>query len=197
MRLRETPLAGAFLVEIEAHADTRGFFARTWCAQEFAAHGLRDVCVQASISHNERAGTVRGMHLQLPPSQEAKLVRCTRGAIFDVIIDLRPQSRTYRQHFGVELSSQVCNALYIPAEFAHGFQTLADETDVLYQMSDFFAPALAYGVRWSDPAFGIAWPRAEASAIHPRDAGYPDFDRTAYEAQRRAAAGDPGRGAHA
>ncbi len=187
MRFVATPLAGAFVVEIEAQADTRGFFARMWCADEFAAHGLQNACVQTSISRNERRGTVRGMHVQLPPSQEAKLVRAMRGALYDVIIDLRPGSPTYLQHFGVELSAQSHNALYIPAAFAHGFQTLADETEVHYQMSDYYAPELAYGIRWTDPAFGIAWPQAQAGAIHPRDAQYPDFDRAAYEATFRQA----------
>ena len=187
MRFVETPLAGAFVVGIEAHADARGFFARTWCADEFAAHGLQNVCVQMSLSRNERRGTVRGMHLQLPPSHESKLVRAMRGALYDVIIDLRPDSPTYLRHFGVELSAQAHNALYIPPTFAHGFQTLADETEVHYQMSDSHAPELAYGIRWTDPAFAIAWPLAQATAIHPRDAQYPDFDRTAYEATLRQA----------
>ena len=182
MRFRETPLPGAFVVDIEANADSRGFFARTWCAREFAAQGLRDVCVQASISRNERKGTVRGMHMQLPPSEESKLVRCTRGSIHDVIVDMRPSSPTYLRHFGVELDSVKYNALYIPPMFAHGFQTLADETEVLYQMSDFYAPHVSYGFRWNDAAFRIEWPLPGASEIHPRDAAYPDFDRAAYEA---------------
>ncbi len=187
MRFRETSLPGAFTVDIDANPDARGFFARTWCAREFAAHGLRDVCVQASISRNERRGTVRGMHMQLPPSQEAKLVRCTRGAIYDAIIDLRPESPTYLQHFGVELDGGKYNALYIPPMFAHGFQTLADGTEVFYQMSDFYAPHVSYGLRWNDSRFGVAWPLATASEIHPRDATYPDFDREAYEAALREA----------
>jgi dTDP-4-dehydrorhamnose 3,5-epimerase len=194
MRFVETPLAGAFVIEIDAHADARGFFARTWCAEEFAAHGLQNVCVQTSLSYNEKRGTVRGMHLQLPPSQEAKLVRAIRGALYDVIIDMRPESPTYLRHFGVELDARKHNALYIPPTFAHGFQTLADDTEVHYQMSDTYAPDLAYGLRWTDPAFGIAWPLAAASAIHPRDAEYPDFDRPTFETtlrQTRTAA--PGR----
>ncbi len=181
MQFRETPLLGAFVVQIEAHADSRGFFARTWCAREFAAHGLRDVCVQASVSRNERRGTVRGMHMQLPPSREAKLVRATRGAIYDVIVDLRPDSPTYLRHFGIELGAQSFDALYIPPMFAHGFETLADETEVLYQMSDYFAPELGCGWRWNDAVFGIEWPIAVPGAIHPRDAGYANFDRQAYE----------------
>lgn len=180
MRFRETPLRAAFMVEVEPHSDERGFFTRTWCAREFAAHGLQDMQVQTSISHNKRRGTVRGMHLQLPPSREAKLVRCTRGAIYDVIIDLRPDSRTYLQHFALELSADACNALYIPPLMAHGFQTLADGSEVLYQMTDFFAPELGYGVRWNDPAFGINWPIRDAITIVPRDAECPDFDDAGY-----------------
>lgn len=191
MLFRETLLPGAFVLDIEANSDSRGSFARTWCAREFAAHGLRDVCVQASISRNAHRGTVRGLHLQLPPSQEAKLVRCTRGAIYDVIIDLRPGSPTYLRHFGIELRAETCNALYIPPMFAHGFQTLDDQTEVFYQMSDYFAPDLSYGLRWNDPAFDITWPMREARAIHPRDASYRDFVRAAYEANLRDATHTP------
>ena len=158
MKFRETPLSGAFVVDIEPHLDERGFFARTWCSQEFAAQGLEHALVQVSISRNARRGTVRGMHLQLPPSRESKLVRCTRGSIYDVIIDLRPESPTYLRHFALELQAQASNALYIPPLVAHGFQTLADDTEVLYQMTDTHAPELVYGVRWNDPAFAIGWP---------------------------------------
>ena len=191
MRFRETPLPGAFVVEIEPHADPRGFFARTWCSQEFAVHGLATQLVQASMSRNTRRGTVRGMHVQLPPSQEAKLVRCSRGAIYDVIIDLRTDSPTFLRHFGVELSAASGNALYIPAQFLHGFQTLADESEVFYQMTDYFAPELVFGVRWNDPAFDIRWPSPDSVTILPRDAEYPDFSVEAYrqaaqEALRRA-----------
>jgi dTDP-4-dehydrorhamnose 3,5-epimerase len=139
--------------------------------------------VQASISRNERRGTVRGMHLQLPPSREAKLVRATRGAIYDVIIDLRPGSPTYLRHFGVELRSRRYNALYVPPQFAHGFQTLEDETEVLYQMSDVYAPDLGYGFRWDDAQFAIEWPIRTEVTIHPRDAGYADFSRADYESR--------------
>src|SRR5882672_1158554 len=191
MRFRETPLPGAFVVEVEPHADARGFFARTWCAREFAAHGLEANLVQASMSRNARRGTVRGMHVQLPPSQEAKLVRCTRGAIHDVIIDLRPDSPTFLSPFGIELSAASSNALFIPPQFLHGFQTLADDSEVLYQMTDFFAPDLVFGVRWDDPAFGIHWPSTEGITILPRDAEYPDFNVEAY----RKAAQDALRGA--
>jgi len=175
MLLRETPLRGAFLVDIEPHRDSRGFFARTWCSREFAAHGLSGALVQTSISRNERRGTIRGMHTQLPPSNEAKLVRCTRGAIYDVIIDLDPQSPSYLLHFGVELSADKYNALYIPPLMLHGFQTLQDQSEVLYQMTDFYAPELGYGVRWNDPAFAIAWPIRDPITILARDGEYPDF----------------------
>jgi dTDP-4-dehydrorhamnose 3,5-epimerase len=185
--LRETPLRGAFVVDIEANRDLRGFFARTWCSQEFAAHGLQAEMVQTSISRNERRGTIRGMHTQLPPSREAKLVRCTRGAIHDVIIDMDPQSPSYLRHFGVELSADAYNALYIPPLMLHGFQTLQDECEVLYQMSDFHAPQLGYGVRWDDPAFAIAWPIRDSITILPRDAEYADFDEARYLRELEAA----------
>jgi dTDP-4-dehydrorhamnose 3,5-epimerase len=169
-----TPLAGASLVELERREDERGFFARTWCRREFEAHGLDGGLVQCSLSRNRRRGTLRGMHWQAPPHGEAKLVRCTRGAIWDVIIDLRPDSPTYTKHFAAELTAETGRALYIPEGFAHGFLTLADDVDVFYQMSAFYEPSAARGVRWNDPAFGIAWPVVEP-ILHPRDASYPDF----------------------
>jgi dTDP-4-dehydrorhamnose 3,5-epimerase len=170
----ETALAGAFVLEPERREDARGFFARTWCAQEAEAHGLDPRVVQCSISFNKRKGTLRGMHYQAAPHQEAKLVRCTAGAIYDVIIDLRPGSPTFMRHLAVVLSAENRRALYIPAEFAHGFQTLADDTEVFYQMSEFYAPAHGRGVRWNDPAFGIAWP-PDDRIITERDQTYPDF----------------------
>jgi dTDP-4-dehydrorhamnose 3,5-epimerase len=186
MHLRASPLAGAFIVEVEPHVDARGLFARTWCAREFQSSGLMGEMVQASISSNVKRGTVRGMHLQLPPSREAKLVRVSRGAIFDVIIDLRPDSATYLQHFGIVLSASEHNSLYIPPEFAHGFQTIEDDTQVEYHMTDVYAPELGYGIRWDDPAFAINWPIRPAAAILPRDASFPNFDRVHYEAASRA-----------
>jgi dTDP-4-dehydrorhamnose 3,5-epimerase len=169
-----TRLAGLWLVEIEPRADERGHFARTWCAREFAGHGLDTRLVQTSLSFNRRRGTLRGMHFQRPPHAEVKLVRCTRGAIWDVAIDLRPQSPTYGGWQGFELSAGNAAALYIPEGFAHGFQTLADESEVFYQMSAFYAPEAAAGVRYDDPAFGIDWPLPVAS-IAPRDAAWPDY----------------------
>jgi|SRR6185437_16127170 dTDP-4-dehydrorhamnose 3,5-epimerase len=185
MLFRPTPLDGAVVVEIEPHRDARGFFARSWCSQEFEAAGLNGTLVQSSFSHNVHRGTVRGMHLQLPPSREAKLVRCGRGAIYDVIVDLRPDSPTYLQHFGIELSARTYTSLYIPPLMAHGFQTLEDTSEVMYQMSDVYAPDLAAGFRWNDPAFAIRWPIEDPAAvtIAPRDRDYPDFDATVHAAR--------------
>jgi len=181
MRFEPTPLPGAFVVQIEAHRDHRGYFARTWDAAEFAKAELPANLVQASISHNTKRGTLRGMHMQIPPSQESKLVRCTRGRIYDVIVDLRPRSRTYLQHFGIELTAEAQQALYIPPTMLHGFQTLADDTDVFYQMTDLYTPELAFGARWNDPAFGIRWPIENGLVMVDRDATYPSFDRASYE----------------
>ena len=179
MLLEETRISDLYIVEIQGREDHRGFFARTFCEREFAEIGVRARMVQASISWNRRRGTVRGMHFQRPPSQEGKLVRCTRGRIFDVVIDLRPDSSTYTQHFAVELDAASRRALYIPPGLAHGFQALQDDTEVFYQMSDYFDPSLAGGVRWNDPAFGIHWPIAEVTVLD-RDGEYPDFDAKAF-----------------
>lgn len=181
MTFEETPLAGAFVVRLEPHRDHRGYFARAWCGREFAARGLPADLVQANLSHNEKRGTLRGMHLQLPPSREGKLVRCIRGRIYDVIVDVRQGSSTFLQHFGIELAAGEHEALYVPPGMLHGFQTLEDDTDVFYQMTDYHAPELAFGARWNDPAFGIHWPIAEGLIMTERDASYPDFDRPAYE----------------
>lgn len=174
MIFRPTPLAGAFLVAPERHEDERGFFARTFCRQEFAAHGLEPAVVQCSVSYNRAAGTLRGMHYQAAPRREAKLVRCTRGAIFDAIVDLRPDSPTYGRPFTVELSAEAGEALYVPPEFAHGFQTLAPETEVFYQMSEAYSPGFDRGFRWNDPAVRIAWPLPVA-VISERDRALPSF----------------------
>ena len=170
----ETQLAGAFIIDPERMEDERGFFARTFCVDEFTAHGLDPACVQCNISFNLRRGTLRGMHTQKPPHEEAKLVRCTLGAIHDVIIDLRPGSTTYAEHVGVELSAENRRMLYIPKGFAHGFQTLADNSEVFYQMSSMYVPGSASGVRYNDPAFGIEWP-LPVTEISERDVAYPDF----------------------
>ena len=169
-----TPLNGAFVIEPERREDERGFFARTWCQQEFEAHGLSPRLAQCNISYNKKKGTLRGMHYQVAPYKEVKLVRCTRGAIYEVIIDLRPTSATFKQHFAVRLSADNRAMLYVPEDFAHGSQTLEDETEVFYQMSEFYAPECARGVRWDDPAFGIQWPDDERT-ISERDRNYPDF----------------------
>ena len=165
MKFLPTGLDGLHVVDIERHCDMRGFFARTWCEREFETAGLETRLVQCSVSFNTRRGTLRGMHFQVAPSEEVKLVRCTSGVIHDVVIDVRPESPTYLQHFAVELSAENRRALYIPGGFAHGFQTLADNTEVLYQMSEFFAPECARGIRWNDPRFSIEWPIADPIII--------------------------------
>jgi dTDP-4-dehydrorhamnose 3,5-epimerase len=180
MRFEPLAIDGAVLVRIEPHRDLRGFFARSFCAEEFAAAGLSARVVQTSVSYNERAGTVRGMHFQWPPSQEGKLVRCIHGRLYDVLLDLRPGSATYLRHVSVALDEENRDAVFIPPGIAHGFQTLQDGTEVMYQMTDSYAPDLAAGVRWNDPAFSIHWPATEI-VISERDARYPDFDRLQFE----------------
>jgi dTDP-4-dehydrorhamnose 3,5-epimerase len=170
----ETELPGAFLIEPEMHEDDRGFFARTFCRQEFEERGLNPRVVQCNVSFNKRKGSLRGMHFQTSPYAEAKLVRCTAGSIYDVIIDLRPSSPAFKKHLGVELSARNRKMLYIPEDFAHGFQTLEDDTEVFYQMSQYYSPEHSRGVRWDDPAFGISWPPGERIIIE-RDRTYPDF----------------------
>ncbi|MCX2980944.1 dTDP-4-dehydrorhamnose 3,5-epimerase [Halieaceae bacterium IMCC14734] len=179
MKFVPTQLEGAFVVEPEPQSDERGFFARLYCRQEFERQGVNEPMVQSSLSHNALPGTLRGMHFQLLPSREAKLVRCQQGRMFDVIVDLRPSSSTFMQHVGVELDSRSHNALYVPAGFAHGFQTLESNTDVLYMMTEYYAPQLSAGARFNDPAFGIDWP-LPVSVIATRDREYPNFDATAY-----------------
>lgn len=174
MLFRETKLRGAFIIELQKHEDGRGFFARSWCQKEFEAHGLNQRMVQCNVSLNKVKGTIRGMHYQVPPCAEAKLVRCTRGAIYDVIIDLRRESPTYKQHLSVVLSSNTYEAIFIPEGFAHGFQTLEDNSEVFYQMSEFYAPKHQRGLRYNDPAFKISWP-VEDTVISDRDRNYEDF----------------------
>lgn len=172
MKFVETSLSGAYLIELERIEDQRGFFARSFCAREFEARGIVSAQVQCNISFNHKAGTVRGMHFQVAPHEEAKLVRCTMGAIHDVIVDLRPASATYRQWFGADLSAGNRRMLFVPAGFAHGFQTLEDNSEVFYQMSEFHRPEHARGVRFDDPALGIRWPRVVTS-VSDRDRAYP------------------------
>jgi dTDP-4-dehydrorhamnose 3,5-epimerase len=170
-----TTLDGAVILELDRRNDDRGYFARTWCQRELEQAGLNPSLVQSSVSFNARRHTLRGMHWQAAPHAEVKIVRCTRGAILDVIIDLRPESPTYMRHFAVELSAESGRALYIPEGMAHGFVTLEDSTEVFYQMSEFYEPASARGLRWNDPAFDIQWP-VSAPILHPRDAAYPDYN---------------------
>lgn len=174
MNFLETPLKGAFLIDPEKIEDTRGFFARTWCQREFESQGISFKPVQCNVSYNKKKGVLRGMHYQVFPHQEAKLVWCIKGAIHDVIIDLRPMSPTITQHVSVVLTAENRRMLYIPEGFAHGFQTLENEAEIFYQMSEFYAPECAQGVRWNDPAFGIQWPTDER-LISERDQNYPDF----------------------
>ena len=174
MIFKETKLKGAYVIEINPIEDERGFFARSFCAKEFKEHGLNQNIAQCNISYNGKKGTLRGMHYQAAPHEEAKLVRCTMGAIYDVIIDLRPDSSTFKKWIGVELTKENRRMLYVPEGFAHGFQTLEDHTEVLYQMSEFHHPEWARGVRWNDPTFGIFWP-VNVEIISIGDQQYLDF----------------------
>jgi dTDP-4-dehydrorhamnose 3,5-epimerase len=176
MLFKPTGVAGAFVVEPERIGDERGFFARTWCQEEFQAHGLNPRLAQCNISYNHSIGTLRGMHYQIAPHEEAKLVRCTAGAIWDVAIDLRPGSPTYLAWAGAELTADNRAALYVPEGCAHGFLTLREGTEVFYQMSVPYEPSAARGVRWDDPAFGVAWP-APVRVINQRDRSYRDLAR--------------------
>lgn len=172
MIFTETPIPGAYLVEMELLGDERGFFARSWCREEFAQHGLNPALVQCDVSYNKKRGTLRGMHYQTEPYPEAKLVRCTMGAIFDVMLDLRRDSPTCGRWAIFELSAMNRRMVYVPEGVAHGFQTLADDSEVFYQMSEFYHPECACGVRWDDPSFGIAWP-LPVSAVSEKDRSYP------------------------
>jgi dTDP-4-dehydrorhamnose 3,5-epimerase len=170
----ETKLKGAFIVEPTKLEDDRGFFARSWCRREFEAHGLNPRVAQCNISFGKQKGTLRGMHYQVSPYAEAKLVRCTTGSIYDAIIDLRPESPTFRQYFGLALTADNHKTLYVPEGFAHGFLTLEDNTEVFYQISEFYSPQHGRGVRWNDPAFAIEWP-LPPRRMSDRDRSCPDF----------------------
>jgi dTDP-4-dehydrorhamnose 3,5-epimerase len=174
MNFETTPIPGLVIIDLDRHTDDRGFFARTWCAREFAAAGLPDRLAQCSVSWNASRHTLRGMHWQAAPHGEAKLVRCTSGALLDVAVDLRPDSPTCLDHFAVELSASNRRAVFIPSGLAHGFLTLADDTEVLYQMDTFYVAGADRGARWDDPAFAIDWPVVPA-VISDRDSTYPDF----------------------
>jgi dTDP-4-dehydrorhamnose 3,5-epimerase len=175
MIFQETKLKGTFEIQIEPKADERGFFARSWCQHEFEAHKLNPRLVQCNISFNVRKGTLRGMHYQVPPYAEAKVVRCTRGSVYDALIDLRPESPTFKQWVAVVLTAEKRNMVYVPEGFAHGFLTLEDNTEVFYQMSEFYNAESARGLRWDDPAFQISWP-GKVEVISERDRGYADFE---------------------
>lgn len=175
MKFTETNLKGAYVIEIEPLKDERGFFARSWCRREFEENGLNANLVQCNISFNHKKGTIRGMHYQVRPHEEEKLVRCTMGSIYDVIIDLRSDSPTYKKCYAAELTALNRRMLYVPAGFAHGFQTLEDNAEVFYQMSQFFHAHSARGVRWDDPAFSIDWP-LEVTTISDKDRSYWTFD---------------------
>lgn len=175
MRFTETKLKGAFIIDPELREDDRGGFARTFCAREFEEHGLKPIVAQCNLSFNFKAGTLRGMHYQVAPACETKLVRCIRGAVYDVIIDLRPDSPTYRQHIGVELTADNRRALYVPEMFAHGYQTLTDHAEVIYQVTEYYNPSCERGARYNDRAFGIEWPMPVA-VISEKDANWPLLD---------------------
>ena len=174
MIFNETKLAGAYILDLQKHEDERGFFARTFCQKELEAHGLISDVAQANTSLSRSRGTLRGMHFQKSPHEETKLIRCTRGALYDVIIDLRPDSATYKQWVGVELTADNYRMLFVPRNFAHGFITLADDTEANYLVSQFYAPGSELGIRWNDPAFDIQWP-IDVSVISDKDANWPDF----------------------
>lgn len=174
MIFTETKLAGAYIVDVEPREDDRGFFARTFCQDEFAEHGLKTMIAQANMSFNHRAGTLRGMHFQFPPAAETKFIRCPSGALYDVIIDLRPESRTFGEHIGVELTQDNHRALYVPERFGHGFITLVDRTVASYQVGEFYTPGMEGGLRYDDPAFGIEWPLAPV-VLSDKDGEWPSF----------------------
>jgi len=180
----ETKLSGAFILDIERREDSRGFFARVFCQHEFEAHGLKPLIAQANIAYNRKKGTIRGMHFQFPPSAETKLVRCTRGAILDIIVDLRPESRTYLEHIAVELSAENSRALYVPERFAHGYQVLRDETETSYQVGEFYTPGSEGGLLYNDPKLGLTWP-LPVSVISDKDQVWIPLSEQEDEVKRR------------
>lgn len=175
MKFSETPLKGSYVVDLKPLVDERGFFSRAWCQKEFEDMLLTARVVQCNLSFNHKKGTLRGMHYQVAPFEETKLVRCTKGAIYDVIIDLRPDSDTFGQWFGVELTEKNHSMLFVPEGFAHGFQTLTDNAEVFYQVSQFYQPGAEQGLRWNDPAIGIQWPLKDGLILSPKDQAWPDF----------------------
>jgi dTDP-4-dehydrorhamnose 3,5-epimerase len=184
MRFTETRLAGAFLIDLERREDNRGFFARTFCQNEFAEHGLNTTIAQANLAFNRYRGTLRGMHFQFPPKAESKLVRCPRGGIVDIIVDLRPESPTYLEHVAVELNEENGSALYVPERFAHGYQVLADNTETTYQVGEFYAPETEGGLRYDDPRLALVWPLPVAE-ISEKDGAWSLLDEVEPEVRRR------------
>jgi dTDP-4-dehydrorhamnose 3,5-epimerase len=175
MIFTETELPGAYVLDLERREDQRGFFARVWCIDELRERGLETRIVQASVAFNKRKGTLRGMHMQSAPHEEVKVIRAIRGSLLDVIVDLRPESPTHRHWTAVELSAANGRAVYVPKGFAHGFQTLEDDTETLYLISEFYAPEAERGLRWNDPAFGIEWPDPEHAIVSDKDASWPNW----------------------
>lgn len=184
MHFTETKLKGAYIIDLERREDPRGFFARAFCQKEFEKHGLKPIIAQANIASNRREGTVRGMHFQFPPAGETKLVRCTRGAILDIVVDLRPESPTYLQHVSVELNEDNHRALYVPERFAHGYQTLQDNTDTSYQVGEFYTPNCEGGLMYNDVQLGLKWP-LPLSVISEKDRGWKPLEDFAPELRRR------------
>jgi dTDP-4-dehydrorhamnose 3,5-epimerase len=180
----ETKLKGAYILELERREDSRGFFARGFCQNEFRAHGLKPTVAQGNIASNIRAGTLRGMHFQFPPAAESKLVRCTRGAIYDIIVDLRPESPTYLQHIGVELNEDNQRALYVPERFAHGYQTLTDKTDTSYLVGEFYTPEAESGLLYDDPSLKLSWP-LPVSVVSDKDQKFPLYREIEGELKRK------------
>jgi dTDP-4-dehydrorhamnose 3,5-epimerase len=171
----ETKLSGAFIISVEKREDERGFFGRAWCLRELEEHGIFKNFVQANVSFNHQKGTLRGLHYQIDPYQEVKFMRCTRGAMYDVIVDLRPQSPTYKQWIGVELTADNYKMLYVPEGFAHGYQTLEDNTEVFYPTTQFYSPVAERGLRWNDPTFAISWPIPDKPIISEKDNSWADY----------------------
>ena len=181
MKFTETKLKGAYIIDLELKQDYRGFFARTFCAKEFEAYNLKPTVAQCNLSFNYKEGTLRGMHYQIPPATETKLIRCIKGAIYDVIIDMRPDSPTYLEHIGVKLTAENRRALYVPEMFAHGYQALADETEVIYQVSEFYTPNRERGLHYDDPLLGIEWPMP-VSEISEKDTNWSLLENTVINA---------------
>jgi dTDP-4-dehydrorhamnose 3,5-epimerase len=175
MIFKETELHGAYIIDIEPIEDSRGFFARAWATDEFAEQGLNSSLVHVNLAYNHRSGTLRGMHYQVAPYEEAKFIRCTRGAIYDIIIDLRRDSPTYKKWTGVELTAENRRAFYVPEGFAHGYQTLVDDTETFYLVSQHYSPESERGVRWDDPTFAIEWPKSDSRVISDKDRSWPDY----------------------